>query len=351
MNEDIARSADRVEVAAATQTAQPIDSAAALTNPVLPHWSTRHSYLLLAAATVLCLIPFSGRAFHVDDTLFVWAAQNIAKHPLNPYGYQLIWEFTRVPMSDVTQNPPLASYYGAVVGSAAGWSERALHLGFLPIALALVLGTYRLAQRFTRYPLLAALATLLTPGLLVSASSVMCDVMMLAIWVWAAIFWIEGLEPRQPLFLIISGVLIALAALTKYFGVSLVVLLLAYSLVRERRIGSWLVYLLIPVAALFGYQLWTASLYGHGLLLGAAGYAEKQRALVGSSRLARALEGLSYAGGCALPALVFAPLIWSRKRLLVGIVLSVLGGLSIALSWVTIGMHAGGIESLTADGQ
>jgi len=108
---------------------------------------------------------------------------------------------------------------------------------------------------------------------------------------------------------------------------------------------------LIPVAALFGYQLWTASLYGHGLLTGAAGYAEKQRALVGSSRLARALEGLSYAGGCALPALAFAPLIWSRKRLLGGIVLSVLGGLSIALSWVTIGMHAGGIESLTADGQ
>lgn len=317
----------------------------------LKGWSPAYSYWLLTAATVLCLLPFSGRAFHVDDTLFVWAAQNIVKHPFNPYGFQLIWEFTRVQMSEVTQNPPLASYYSALIGIVLGWSEWALHLGFLPISVLLVLGTYRLAQRFTRFPLLAALATLLTPGLLVSASSVMCDVMMLAVWVWAATFWIEGLEPRKPHYLIVSGMLLAVASLTKYFGMSLVCLLAAYSLIRERRIGSWAFYLLIPVAALVSYQAWTANLYGHGLLTGAAEYADRQRATTGSSPVAKALLGLSYGGGCALPGLVLAPLIWSRKRLLAGIVVSVLAGLAISLSWVAIGKHAGGDESLTSDGQ
>ena len=115
------------------------------------------AYLLLAASTILCLVPFSGRAFHTDDTLFVWAAQYIAKHPFNPYGFQLIWDFTQVRMSELTQNPPLASYYMALAGSVVGWSERALHLVFLLPTLALVLGTYRLAQKFTRSPLLAAL--------------------------------------------------------------------------------------------------------------------------------------------------------------------------------------------------
>ena len=67
-------------------------------------------------------------------------------------------------MADVTKNPPLACYYAAVVGRVAGWSERAFHLGFLVPALALVLGTYRLAKHFTSLPVLAALATLLTPG-------------------------------------------------------------------------------------------------------------------------------------------------------------------------------------------
>ena len=127
------------------------------------------TYLLLAASTILCLVPFSGRAFHTDDTLFVWAAQNIAKHPFNFYGFQLIWELTKVRMAEITQNPPLASYYMALAASVVGWSERALHLAFLLPTLALVLGTYRLAQKFTRSPLLAAFATLLTPGLLVSA--------------------------------------------------------------------------------------------------------------------------------------------------------------------------------------
>src|SRR4029077_2711549 len=113
----------------------------------------------------------------------------------DPYGFKLIWNTNLVRMADVTKNPPLACYYAALIGAIGGWSEVSLHLGFLLPALTLVLGTYRLAQRFTGSPFIAAAVTLLTPGVLVSASSVMCDVLMLALWVWALIFWTEGLEP------------------------------------------------------------------------------------------------------------------------------------------------------------
>src|SRR5207244_12648211 len=109
---------------------------------------------------------------------------------------------SRARISEVNQVAPLASYCMALVGSVVGWSERALHLAFLLPTLALVLGTYRLAQKFTRSPLLVAFATLLTPGLLVSVSSTMCDPMMLAIWLWAGILWIWGLEPYRALFLV-----------------------------------------------------------------------------------------------------------------------------------------------------
>src|SRR5207248_6815140 len=164
---------------------------------LLAQWSSRHSYLLLTGLTLLCLLPFSGRAFHVDDPLFVWSSQQIVKHPLDPYGFSLVWDNFSEPMSEITKNPPLACYYLAAIGSIAGWSERALHVGFLLPTLALVLGTYRLSLRFTRSPLIAAAATLLTPGVLVSASSVMCDVMMLAFWVWAVIFWMEGFDQQK----------------------------------------------------------------------------------------------------------------------------------------------------------
>src|ERR1035438_5557577 len=135
----------------------------------------RLHYILLAVAVLACLLPFSGKAFNVDDTLFIYVARQITQHPLDPYGFKVNWFLDAVPMAYETKNPPFAAYYIAAAAGFVGWSERALHLAFLLPALAAVLGTYRLAQRFTNSPLLAAAATLLTPAFLVSANSVMCD--------------------------------------------------------------------------------------------------------------------------------------------------------------------------------
>ncbi len=256
--------------------------------------------------------------------------------------FQLIWDFTQVRMSELTQNPPLASYYMALAGSVVGWSERALHLVFLLPTLALVLGTYRLAQKFTRSPLLAAFATLLTPGLLVSVCSVMCDPMMLAIWMWAAILWIEGLEPQRPLFLVASAVLIAASELTKYFGASLILLLFVYSIARQRRVGSWVWYLLIPVAVLVGYEFLTAKMYGHGLLFTAADFSRKRRLYDHATRTARGLVALSYAGGCTLPALVFAPIVWSRRQIMLGLLWSGVASYLMMHGRVHLGVPVGG---------
>jgi hypothetical protein len=193
-----------------------------------------YSYLVLSVATIIFLAPFSGRAFHVDDTLFMWTARQIVKQPLNPYGFNVVWDTERVPMSEVTQNPPLASYYAAVLGTAAGWSERVLHLGFMIPALIVVLGTCHLANRLATSPLIAGFATLLAPGFFVSALSVMCDTLVLALWMLATIFWIEAEDDGKPFCLIVSGFLIGASALTKYFGAALIPLLLVYSLVRRR---------------------------------------------------------------------------------------------------------------------
>ena len=305
----------------------------------------------LAAATLACLAPFSGRAFSTDDTLFVWAAQNISQHPLDPYGFTLNWEFTTVRMSEVTQNPPLASYYMAVWAKFVGWSERALHLAFLLPTLACVLGTYRLARRFTRYPLVAAFAALLTPALLVSACSTMCDPLMLALWIWAAIFWIEGLEGSRPSLLAASAILIAASELTKYFGAALIPLLFVYTLARNRRIGSWVWYLLIPAAVLAGYEFATAKIYGHGLITTAMRFSRLRRLWTHSSKGARALVGLSYTGGCALPALFLAPLVWSRKQIAAALVAAGAAAALMMRGAVRLGVGAGSAAEVAARNQ
>jgi len=296
----------------------------------------------------MCLLPFCGRAFHVDDTLFVWAAKHIAKQPTNPYGFDLIWVTGRVPMSEVTQNPPLASYYASLTGTVAGWSEHALHVAFLVPAVIVVLGTFRLAQRFTDSPLLAALAALLTPGFIVSALSVMCDVTMLAMWMLAAVFWIEGEDDDKPAYLVISGFLVGVAALTKYFGAALIPLLLMYSIMKRRQASRRLLILLIPIVLLAMYQIWTASLYEEGLLSRAASFAQVQRQSFQISSLASTLVAASFTGGCALTVLFFSLILWSKKFLLACGTLSAGASALILSGWTGLGLQMGGPSALEA---
>jgi hypothetical protein len=306
------------------------------------------AYVTLSAATLLCLVPFSGRAFFTDDPLFIWTAQHIVSHPLDPYGFRVNWNKSEAQMSEVTQNPPLASYYMAVAAKVLGWSERGLHLGFLLPTIALVLGVYRLAKRFTGSAGVAAVATLAAPAFLVSACSVMCDPMMLALWLWGAIFWIEGLNSEKPIYLAISVLLIAASALTKYFGVALLPLLFAYTLARLRRLGSWVLVLLLPVAVLIGYEFVSLKIYGHGLMATAAQFSRNHRLWTHASKGARTLITLSYMGGSVLPALVLSPIIWSRKQIAVVIFASSVAGIVVMRGLVRLGLTAGSSQAFAA---
>ena len=167
----------------------------------------------------------------------------------------------------------------------------------------------------------------------------MCDVMMLALWVWAVIFWLQAMDSGKPLHFVASSVLIAACALTKYFGASLILLLPAYSLLKQRRAGTWVWYLLIPVAALAGYQFWTKALYGRGLLWDAAQYARSPEHVDQASRLTSGLVGLSFLGGCALPILLFAPSLWNRRQLILGSLAGALAGFAVGKHWLLPLIH------------
>src|SRR2546426_9386785 len=91
----------------------------------------------LVLLTLACLAPFLNKAVHIDDTLFLRAAEQIQKHPADFYGFRMNWFGTTKPMIANFDNPPLACYYAALVGSVAGWSEPVLHLAFmLPAVMA-----------------------------------------------------------------------------------------------------------------------------------------------------------------------------------------------------------------------
>src|SRR5262245_63859678 len=124
---------------------------------VPPALDYRELAFVLGAIGLLLLI-FVNRAFYIDDPLFVWAAKHIQAHPGDPYGFRVNWYGSDMAMSDVTKNPPLASYYIALVAAVAGWSERTLHIAFILPALAVALGTFLLARRWCANPAVAVLA-------------------------------------------------------------------------------------------------------------------------------------------------------------------------------------------------
>ncbi len=267
----------------------------------------------LAFATVASLAPFVHKALHIDDPLFIWAARQIQLKPIDFYGFSINWYGFNMPFYDVAKNPPLASYYIALVTHFFGWKEAVLHLAFLLPAVAAVLGTYFLARQFSSAPLVAALACLATPCFLLSSTTIMCDTMMLSLWVWAVYFWMRGMKEERRGYLIAAAFLAAAAGLTKYYGMSLIGLFLAYSLVRNRRPGYWVGILAVPILILTAYQALTHRLYGRGLLLDAMAYAIEQRDA--GALLTHTLTGLSFTGGCFLIVGFYSWLLWRKKTL------------------------------------
>lgn len=281
-----------------------------------------------SAVTVAVLLLFIGKPFNMDDPLFIWAARHISVNPLDFFGFTVNWYGTEMPMHEVTKNPPLASYYMAAAASVLGWGEMALHAAFIVPAVGVASGTYMLARRYTGEPLLAALATASAPVFLVSATTVMSDVMMTALWVWAVALWLRGTDREDQVTLLLAAVLAALAALTKYFAVSLIPLFIAYSIFRGSRLTLWLPAVALVAAVLGGYQVLTSAMYGKGLLLDAVGYAVETRAGTGTATATKGLAGLVFTGGCVMTALLHAPGLWKKGAL------AVLAGASAVLAIV-----------------
>lgn len=281
----------------------------------------------LLTVTLAGLLLFIDRPFFIDDLLFLRSAEQIQKHPTDFYGFTINWVHTPQPMYEVFENPPLACYYVALVSSILGWSEPALHLGFLFPALAAVWGIFCFARFHCNQPAMAAAIAVFTPVFFISATTIMCDVLLLGFWVWSLVLFERGLRTQRPSWFVASGCLAGLAYLTKFPGLALVPLLVAYGLLnlpksaqseptRDLRVRAsslaWVIAPLLPLLFAAGYEWLTHHLYGKAHLLQAAGYAHEQN--VSLSVWKRLLLGAGFAGGCFLPVLFW--LRWSRRLIL-----------------------------------
>jgi len=267
------------------------------------HAVVQAALVLLALAA---LAPFLNKAYHIDDPLFVWTAQRVVAHPIDFYGFDTNWYGHTQSMAEVNQNPPLVAYYLAPFGALFGWSERVMHLALLLPAMAALLALYRIARRVCGKPGVASMILLTSPAFLVSATSVMCDVMMLALFLWAYALWLEGTETGSHARLLAAVLLAALAALTKYFAIALIPLFGLTSLLAGPSRWRDALFLPIPIVILGLYELGTLQLYGRGLISDAIGYAQGYQTDHGVEYMDKTLSGIAFLGSAALPVLLLA---------------------------------------------
>ncbi|MBW2293071.1 MAG: glycosyltransferase family 39 protein [Deltaproteobacteria bacterium] len=280
-----------------------------------PEHEWRRHLLWLGLATTAVLLPFMTKAFHIDDPLFLWTAEQITVSPADFYGFDVNWYGVIEPMHAINKNPPLVGYYLAAVAAIGGWSEITLHLAMSIPAVALVIGIAVLARRFSPNPAIAAAVALVTPAFAVSANSLMSDVTMSALWCWALIFFLRGFESNRWADFCVAGLLMGLCALTKYFGLALLPLSLLYAVTRVRGPGRWVVTIALATAVVAGFDFYTHARYGLHPLFDVVGYATKSDLPYSLPLAKRAATGLFFLGGCTLGTMFFAPWLWTLRTL------------------------------------
>jgi 4-amino-4-deoxy-L-arabinose transferase-like glycosyltransferase len=294
-------------------------------------WIESHPATVILGLIALVLLPFIGKPFHIDDPMYLWVARQIVERPLDFYGFDVFWTGSVAPMWYLNQNPPLTSYFIALVKTLFGETEIALHGAFLvPAALALA-GTWRCARLYTRWPALATVVTGVTPVFALSGTTIMADMLMLGFWVWAFALWETGLRQRNWGWLVAAAAFAGLGILTKYPAINVIPLLCLAGIVR-RMPARYFLPLLIPMAMLVAYEVWTRNLYGVGLFSQAMGYArgfaERQHRLP----LQTACTAICFTGGCVAPVAMFLPWLAGRRLVMIGLMIWV--AVFAAILWV-----------------
>lgn len=286
----------------------------------------RYQRLFLILVLVLFLVPFIDKAFHIDDPLFIWSAEQILNRPGDYYGFYVNWFNYYAPMFHCMMNPPLTSYFLAGVIGLGGTNEVMLHLAFLVIAIVCALGIFEVAKEFGTDPLLSTLAAVLSPFFLISASSVMSDVLMLTFWVWSIALWMRGLRESRDVLFFFSAVLISMCILTKYLGGLVIAPILIYDLWARKRIDPRILYLSIPLLAVISYEIYNIQLYGISHLNLAASFSTQQKAFHVPNELTSITVTLAFLGGGAIGCVFLIPSLIRKRRLIYSLLIATATG-------------------------
>lgn len=255
-------------------------------------------------------LPFINQALHIDDAIFWDFARRNLESPFSQHvpEYRMMGEsFSE--WRDT--HPPVDALYLALLMRLTGSDAPApLHAGFIIFPAVAGIAMFFLARRFTRNALLAALLLLATPAVMVLSHTLMADVPMMAAWLAATALYIHGVDRDDTRLLALAGLAAALAVMTGYQALALVVLLPAYPAFLGRLSLRNLAPLLIPLAVFALFVLVSLAQYGE-----LPRFSHSRGTSFRSEHLLDRIEGLLlHTGGVSLFPLALAAAFSIRRR-------------------------------------
>ncbi len=208
-------------------------------------------------------LPFISQPIHIDDHLFLNSADSINKNFLLPYNFHFLTvEETVKGGFEGFTNPPLNSYFLAMIIRFFGAKPVVLHSFFILFAAFGAFSFYLLSKLFVKNTLLATCAAITTPVFMLQSHSLMPDIMLLGLWCQAVYFYIKSLNTDNKNFLVLSSIFTSLALLTRYNSFMLIPLLFIYTLLKKNNLKPFVLYLTIPLGAFILWCLHNVVFYG-----------------------------------------------------------------------------------------
>jgi hypothetical protein len=188
--------------------------------------------LTLALACGLTLLN-TVKPLHVDDATFYFNAAQIAAHPLDPYGYTMMFFNDPVPAMTVLAPPGLPAWWAAAI-RLFGPRPWLWKLWLFPFALLFVGANAALLRRFAA-PLAAPLLMflVLSPVFLPSLN-LMLDIPAQALTLTALVLFFRACDRGSLALALIAGVTAGLAMQTKYTALLAPVVMLLYAWLHRR---------------------------------------------------------------------------------------------------------------------
>ena len=303
---------------------------------------TATQLFFLFLLVLLSTLPFINKPYHVDDTIFLRYSQSLANEffPVYTQEFRLVGIISKgLNLID----PPFFIYYNTIPIKLFGMSEIPMHLFYIPFAIIIALSVYFISRRFVKNYYICTLLSVFSPAFLVMFHNLMLDIPMIAFFLLGLSLFIYGTDKESNKILLLASVFASLAPLIKYNGLLIVPLAMIYFIIKKK--NNYLLYAVIPVAAVLLFELYNYSVYGVShILYSALDIHGPSKGINLEFFAVRLLTILIYTGAISIFTIFFIYPIIKRKKaaryiLALSVFLSLI--ISIAIKKISSGFFSG----------